>query len=99
GGNFMRRKHKLMITASTLMAACSLGASGAVDAASPAAEGTVSGIEHYQLVDDNPSATSGPIVLYGVIAAHGTDQEQGADQDNLTLNGGSLVVRPKQAGT
>jgi hypothetical protein len=93
----LRLNRRFLGAAGAVVAAASLAVAG-ITAAS-ARSSAVTGIEHFQLVSTSPTASTVPVISYGLFTDYGVDHP-GAKVDTVVLQkGGFQVAHSAGVGT
>jgi hypothetical protein len=92
-GNFRMRLLRMRHTAAVVVAAAALALTGAAASASAAVSDTAaSGTEHFQLMSTSATATTAPVIAYGVFTGVASDQ-MGNKVDKFVFSNGTFKVR------
>ena len=96
----MRKNHRLLAAAGSMLAAGAIALSGIVAAAAAphAAQAGTSGIEHFQIMSTSATATKDTVIAHGVFTAGGVDISTSNTRDTFKFPNGTIRIR-HSAGT
>ena len=91
----MRKNHRLLAAAGSMLAAGAIALSGIVAAAAAphAAQGRDSGIERFQAMSTDPTGAKTTVIARGVFTAGGVDIETSNTTDTFKFPNGTIRVR------
>ncbi len=88
----MFKRHRLLAAAAAVAASATVALTGLTAASASPARPAASGTEHLQLMSTSATSNLAPIIIYGVVTAHGVDHEGSGNTDHVTFANGSFKL-------